>query len=202
MEKITHSDGTYFYKDVLNLSEHKNDLLDNCGEVIATIPHSLTDGYKYTPSNNSNKLDEIISFGTECCKKLYKLEYDKLYDSINTYCWVNVVRAKNPLQYKEGSSLDYHIHTEIHKELRLFYPHYTWVYYIQMPDNLKEDEGALYMKGPKGNEHFIVPNEGDMIIMPGDLPHSPKTAFKSTKDRIVLAGNVGFESFKKQKSLI
>jgi hypothetical protein len=202
MEKITYSDGTYFYKDVLNLSEYKNDLLNKCSEVIASMPHITTDGYDYSTSNDNNKLDDILNFGIECCKELYKIEYNKSYDLIHKDCWINVVRAKNPVQYKNNNDLDYHIHTEINKKLLQFYPHYTWVYYIQMPDNLKEDEGALYMKGPNGDEHFIIPNEGDMIIMPGHLPHSPKVALNSTKDRIVLAGNVGFELIKKQKTLI
>ena len=53
-----------------------------------------------------------------------------------------------------------------------------------------------------GKEHFVLPEEGDLIIMHGDLPHAPNHALKSTKDRIVFAGNVGFEMIKKEKSLL
>jgi hypothetical protein len=38
--------------------------------------------------------------------------------------------------------------------------------------------------------------------MEGDMPHSPNNAPNSTINRIVIAGNVGFELIKKQKSLI
>jgi hypothetical protein len=38
--------------------------------------------------------------------------------------------------------------------------------------------------------------------MNGDLPHGPNWAVNSTKDRIVIAGNVGFEYVKQNHSLI
>jgi hypothetical protein len=38
--------------------------------------------------------------------------------------------------------------------------------------------------------------------MDADMPHSPNNAPDSTIDRIVLAGNVGFEMIKKEKSLV
>ncbi len=213
MEKVTYSDGTYFYKDSLNLSEFKDELLDKCNQLIDSMPHVTMGGYGYfieTDNQNfvgkidiKNKLDEVLNFGIQSCIKAYELEYNKPFDKISTDCWVNVVRTNNPVQYTNSvNGLDYHIHTEINKNNKSFFPHFTWVYYIQMPNNLEGDDGTLYMKGVDGEEHFILPEEGDVIVMAADLPHSPKTAFKSTKDRIVLAGNVGFESFKKQKTLI
>ena len=48
----------------------------------------------------------------------------------------------------------------------------------------------------------ILPKENDIIIMEGRVPHVPASARKSTKDRIVIAGNVGFEMIKKTNSLI
>jgi hypothetical protein len=36
----------------------------------------------------------------------------------------------------------------------------------------------------------------------GDMPHAPNNAPKATIDRIVVAGNVGFDFIKKEKSLI
>jgi hypothetical protein len=38
--------------------------------------------------------------------------------------------------------------------------------------------------------------------MEADMPHAPNNAPNSTIDRIVLAGNVGFDFIKKQKSII
>ena len=64
------------------------------------------------------------------------------------------------------------------------------------------EDGVLYFKGSNGNEYWIRPEEDDLIIMDADMPHSPNNAPDSTIDRIVLAGNVGFEMIKKEKSLI
>ena len=61
-----------------------------------------------------------------------------------------------------------------------------------MPDNLSNDDGVLYLKGDN-KEYSILPEEGDLIIMKADMPHAPTTALNSSKDRIVLAGNVGLE---------
>ena len=213
MEKFIYSDSTYFYKDVLNLSKYKSEILDRCNTIIESMPHVTMGGYGYfmeTDNQNfvgnidiKNNLDEILNFGIQSCINAYQMEYNKSFDKINTDCWINVVRTNNPVQYgKDSNGLDYHIHTEINKARSMFYPHFTWVYYIQMPDNLNGDEGSLYMKDTSGDEYHILPNEGDIIIMPADLAHSPKVASKSTKDRMVLAGNVGFQTFKKQKSLI
>jgi hypothetical protein len=71
-----------------------------------------------------------------------------------------------------------------------------------MPDNLEGNDGVLYIGGMNGAIHSILPKENDIIIMEGYVPHVPASARKSTKDRIVIAGNVGFEMIKKTNSLI
>jgi hypothetical protein len=214
MEKIIYDRITYLYKDVLNLLDFKNDILKKCNEIIEGLPNVTQDGYGYFEESNDlnfvgeikieNKLDEILIFGIQSCIKIFEMEYNLPFNKISTDCWVNVVRAKNPVQFYniESELRQYHIHTEINQKRNTFIPHFTWIYYIQMPDNLKDDDGTLYIKGEDDCEYFILPKEGDFIIMKSDLPHSPQHALDSTKDRMVLAGNVGFEFIKKQKSLI
>ena len=48
----------------------------------------------------------------------------------------------------------------------------------------------------------ILPNEGDILIMRGDLPHVPNYSPNSTKDRVVLAGSIRMDFSKLNKSLI
>ena len=79
---------------------------------------------------------------------------------------------------------------------------YTFVYYIQMPNILEGEDGVLYFKGNNNKEYWILPEEDDLIIMPGYMPHAPNNAPKSKIDRIVLAGNIGFEYLKIKKSII
>ena len=64
------------------------------------------------------------------------------------------------------------------------------------------DDGVLYFKSKEDKEYWIRPEEDDLIIMEADMPHSPNSASESTLDRIVMAGNVGFDFIKNQKSLI
>jgi hypothetical protein len=217
MEKIFFDDDTFIWKTKLNLVEDKSKLLKESYELIKSMPKNDTDGYGYKQlwNNNlnfigdivvQNSIDKVMQIGINSCKELYD-ELNTLYNKINTETWINMVRSKDPVQvefkYDESKSSDrYHIHTEINKQIKSFVPNYTYVYYIQMPDVMDEEDGVLYFKGKNGKEYWIRPEEDELIIMTGDMPHAPNNAPKSTIDRIVIAGNVGFEFIKKEKSLI
>jgi hypothetical protein len=194
------------------MSEHKEEILKLCEELMTNLSKVKTDGYGYTMITNNldflgnieikNKLDEVVQSGINKCIELYKTTNAE-YNMVDTDGWVNVVRAKDPVQlnFKEGME-KYHVHTEINKQMNSFVPTYTYVYYVQMPNNLEGDDAVLFFKDKDGIEFSILPEEDDLIIMPADIPHSPNMADNSTKDRIVFAGNVGFSYIKKQKSLI
>jgi len=217
MEKIYFDDITYIWKTKLNLIDTKFEFLKEAYGVIDSQPNIKTDGFGYKKEWNGNldftgkinvetKLDEIVQIGINACKKLYE-EKHITYNKINTDAWVNVVRSKNPVQlqfkHEELRGIDkYHIHTDINKDTKSFIPHYTYVYYIQMPDVMNGEDGVLYFRGENGNEYWVRPEEDDMIIMEADMPHSPNNAPNSNVDRIVMAGNVGFDFIKKEKSLI
>ena len=128
---------------------------------------------------------------------------DISFNKVNIETWINRVRCKNPVQIEYWGEVDkYHTHTDISKKLKLFYPNYTFVYYIQMPDIMNGDDGMLYFKNKNDIEYCIRPEEDELIIMEGDIPHFPKASPNSTIDRIVLAGNVGFEFIKKKNTII
>jgi len=212
MEKIYFDDSTYIWKTKLNLLKEKESLLNSCYNVMNLYSNNNNqDSYPYR-MNTDIKLDKIINSGMNLCKLLYR-ETDTIYNKWNRDAWVNVVRSKNPLQYSFIKGDDgayhlstfedrYHTHTELKKSWNGFYPHYTWVYYIQMPDIMEGEDGVLYIKGELDKEYYIRPEEDDLIILEGHLPHNPNNAPKSTIDRVVLAGNVGFEFVKTDKSLI
>ncbi len=71
-----------------------------------------------------------------------------------------------------------------------------------MPNNLYDNDGVLFMEDVDKNIFSILPEEGDIIIMKGDLPHVPNYAPNSTVDRIVLAGSIRMDFSKFNKSLI
>lgn len=217
MEKIYFDETTYIWKTKLNRVSDKSILLDEAKLLIDSRTKNTTDGFEYAMEWNKNinfdggidiktKLDEIIKIGIDTCKEIYK-EKNITYNKINMDAWINKVRSINPVQtnfkYKELKGVDkYHTHTQINKEIKSFFPHYTWVYYIQMPDVMDGEDGVLYFRGNNKKEYWIRPEEDDLIVMEGDMPHSPNNAPNSTIDRIVIAGNVGFEFIKKEKTFI
>lgn len=212
MEKLIFSETVHIYKTKLNMLEHKAELLDLCNEIVKNLPGVKTDGFGYTTVTRDinfngkveikNKIDEVIQKGIKSCIEIYEKEIGE-QNFIETDGWVNIVRSKDPVQenFKEGND-KYHSHTEINKKNGSFEPTYTYVYYVQMPNNLTGDDAVLFFKDKNDNEFSILPEEDDLIIMKADVLHAPNKSENSTIDRIVFAGNVGIKFIKKQKSLI
>jgi len=212
MEKIKYDDSTYIWKTKLNLIKEKQLFLEEGNSIIKSHANINHDAYPYRKDSTEylnfinaikieTKLDEIYQLGINKCIEIYN-ENNIKYDIINADSWINVVRSNNPVQPNFHNDEKYHIHTELSKLHDAFIPYYTWVYYIQMPDVMQGEDGVLYFKGKDNIEYWIRPEEDDLIIMEGWIPHSPNSAPNSTIDRVVLAGNVGFEMIKKEKTLI
>jgi hypothetical protein len=217
MEKIQYDNSTYLYKTRLGLTHLKESFVKEANEIIEERKDiNKTDGLGYLEFNNdlnftgkikkTTNLDIICQEGIDKCKELYIKEKRLDINLYNVEIWINVVRSKDPLQinFVDGElSHDnrYHVHTEINKQQKKFSPIYTFVYYIQMPDIMEDDDGYLFIQGENGLEYRIMPAEDDLIIMNGDIPHSPNNAPKATIDRIVMAGNIRFDYVKKEKSL-
>jgi hypothetical protein len=216
MEKIWFDDTTFIWKTKLNLFDNKNEIIKQAKRVEKVRYDAIHDGFGYLITEDDKVLDiascgyqplldKIIELSTNYCKEIY-IENNK-YNKLNAESWINLVRAKNPVQstYKDRDilgELSYHTHTEINKIFKSFFPHYTYVYYIQMPDVMNGEDGVLYFKSKNDITYWIKPEEDDLIILPADMPHTPNNAPNSTLDRIVLAGNVGFEFLKNFKSII
>lgn len=214
MEKIYFDETTFIWKTKANLIEFKNDMLIKCLEIAKTnVDKALFDNYRYTDDiglnsfkprelaiqNPIHKLDNVINLSVNNSIEVYKEKFNR----ITIEAWVNIVRAKKPKQLETANdSMKMHIHTELNYQLKSFKPTYTFVYYVQMPDNLSNLDGVLLIEGENKKIYNILPEEDDLIIFDARLPHTPKAAFNSTKDRIVLAGNVGFENIKEIKSLL
>ena len=148
------------------------------------------------------RIGDLILMGIDTCKEIYKEDYEYISSS----AWINIINASKPKQRirNANGSLIYHTHTKKAKDFGEPKPDYTFIFYIQMPNNLKGDDGKLFMKDDQGNEIGILPEEGQLIILDGDTPHSPLDAKDSDIDRIVLAGNVCFHKLplKKKTTLL
>jgi hypothetical protein len=216
MEKLYFDDTTFIWKTKLNLFDNKNEIIKQAKHVIKSHIGNITDGFGYLKMENDKVLDrancekqplldEIIELSTNYCKEIY-IESNE-YNKLNVESWINIVRSENPIQktYVDrdlGGELSYHVHTELNKINKSFFPHYTYVYYVQMPDVMNGEDGVLYFKSKNDITYWVKPEEDDLIIMPADMPHLPNNAPNSTLDRIVIAGNVGFEFIKNFKTII
>jgi len=117
--------------------------------------------------------DKIISF--------FKLtdDYVCFYDD-----WVFISDNNNKLS-------SYHNHIGIgNDEFIRELPEWTLIYYAQMPNNLKGDDGVLYFKTKKGEKVSILPKENQVILFNTDILHRPQIFTNSTKKRIAYACNI------------
>jgi hypothetical protein len=198
MEKIYLDNEIICYKTKYIPLTNKAELISHLYKVMQPQKHN-TGGYSI--KNNDEIIKDIIHFGTKQCLELY-LNEGKKYDSILYDVWINKVQKYDKqVQQTSIENPIFHNHKTINQQRDLFIPKYTFVYYVQMQDNLKGNEGHLLMKNKNGNIYSYLPKENDLIIMAGDCPHSPVPVIDTTKDRLIIGGNIGFKYEKKEKSL-
>lgn len=209
MEKVIFEPGAEIYIEKNDLIEN---ILNNVSSFLLASPYMSQDNYTYIKEwgsfnfnlefNPRNGIEEAIKIGVDSCIKLYD-DTSNQYNKVNVNAWVNVVRGGKPKQSNfKDDEVGLHTHTHLQKLINSFHPVYTFVYYVQIPNNLIENEGSLIIEGPSGKRYHYLPKNGELVIMGGDIPHSPNSSPNSTIDRLVVAGNVGFENAKKQKSII
>jgi hypothetical protein len=191
--------------DTTNISK----LVKISEEHIDSLPQVTNDGYTYYidvintdglfDRKVNSELDEILNFSINSCIKLF----NKPYNTLSTDNWINLVRYKNQKQklFDNKGELIFHKHTELNRGIDLPEPTFTFVSYLQIQNNLSNNDGMLLLKDIDGAIYEYLPSVGDCVIMDGDTPHVPNHALNSTKDRIVLAGNVRLEMIKKEKTL-
>ena len=139
-----------------------------------------------------SELDRIMKEGIDSTLSLVNKDYDIIQSNI----WINRVKKKNPIQPAYVRDFIFHNHVNTNAGDGLPAPLYTFVSYIQMPDNLQEDEGILILKDIDDQTYSILPQEGETVIFPGFVPHGVNPSSNSSVDRIVLAGSIGVEKNK------
>lgn len=220
MKKIIFDKSTFVCKTKLNLGELKKEIIDesvgwieNFKEVRNFDNYAYKDNHDHNHDDNfeiKNKLDLALKFSLETCKNFYSKETHTVINSLNFESWINVVKSNGEIKshFKESDNNPFfHNHVEINNSRILnnqktFIPDYIFVYYIQMPEIMEKEDGVLYILGENKRTYWIRPEEDDLFIMKGNISHAPNEAPKSKLNRIVLAGNLKFNSEKKQISLI
>jgi hypothetical protein len=199
LEKIYFNENDFIYRT--NVKDYSKDSLINEIEVNIDIDGGATKSTIESPGIQSY----IVIKGGEIEKisdKVNKIIFDEIYqESISPFSyrnWIYLSESNNPFT-------GYHKHTEMQYLKSI--GEWTWTFYAQMPDNLKDDDGKLFFMLDDESIHGILPNEGDVFIFPADMLHKPNLNSKSTKPRIVLGGIISKIDFnkkynKKQKTTI
>jgi hypothetical protein len=196
MEKIFFNNEVICYKTKYKSLTNKNELINHFHELMEKQPSAEYDGYII--EIDDVLISDIIQFGIDKCKEIY-INDGKNIETILHDLWLNRVRKYSEI--KQATTFEnpiFHSHTLINHMRNLFLPDYTFVYYVQIENNLSGNEGHLMIKNKEDEIYSFLPEENDLIIMKGDLLHSPVPSVNTTQDRYVVAGNIGFK-FHKQK---
>ena len=147
-------------------------------------PQVIQDRSKPGVQSNIIIKSENISLVTSACirelKKIIGVDNKYPYYEEN---WVYISTAGNKM-----SGWHKHEFTKV-SDIKLNKIEWTYVFYVQIPNNLEGDEGYIMFKGSDGKITKMLPNPGDLVIFPSTLDHMPNINPKSTVDRIVLGGN-------------
>ena len=94
----------------------------------------------------------------------------------------------------------YHTHTDLIEGDGRIQTDWTFCLYVQIPKNINGDDGKISFRTAGGTEHLFLPEEGDLLIFPADLEHTPKLIKQSEMDRVVIAGNISLNPLRKIKN--
>ena len=153
METILLNDEIILHKTTFISNTKKEDLIGILEKEIEKL--SIVKNEAFSISLKTEGVGDIIDFGIKCCTELFKndgLVYNERWVDI----WINRIKNETTHQKVVTNTEDatYHTHTKLNKDLKKFKPNYTFVYYVQMPDNLIENEGALLVKNSKLSKRY------------------------------------------------
>jgi hypothetical protein len=133
--------------------------------------------------------------GYDVCKSIFELENPKktAYSGLQT-TWFYISTPSNP-------NTQYHDHLLFSQKEKGILTHYTWIYYIQLPDNCTGKEGHIFFKdltlrtsSNDDDAYSFFPEQGYLYMWDSEIPHRPELSPNSTLDRVIIAGNVNFNT--------
>lgn len=146
---------------------------------------------KENNGNTSENTDELMFFCKEfdSIKNFALTEYFQIKKtnymdySLNMWSYIQ----KNDLP---ASNYVWHTHKNLDGRRTKLQTDYTFVFYLQIPKNIKNGEGDLLIRDKSNYIHTITPHEGDIIFFKGELSHVPTPTPNAEIDRVVIAGNI------------
>lgn len=180
----------------------KDVILESVIDMISKMTHVKSDGFIFEKAKK--EFEDIYKFCSDVCKSLCH-ENDIKVDRFNLHKWVSVLRSKpvQPMELDpENNEPTYHNHRDIALRSGSPVPIYSFVYYLQMPNNLSGIDGHILLKDYDGNVLKYLPKENEVLVFKSDISHAPIHAKNSTVNRMVLAGDFKIDNSKNIKTLI
>lgn len=177
MEAINLSDKYTIYKDVYNGKYSIKDFLK-----LVEFNHNNT-----IHTNNNSAWIEIESPIFDSINNQVKESIEKIsgkkFTNWAQHHWVYTQRKGFDMEWM-------HQHIQVHPPGRSkIQSDYTFTFYLQTTDEIKEDEGKIVFQDEHGTKHSFLPNVGDVFIFDGDIRHTAIPTPNSNKERIVYAGS-------------
>lgn len=180
MKKIILNDSTKIY--IENIANYDKEILKK--QLIKNFEFSQgseKDGLDISGEQSillieTKEINEIKNKCIKCIESINKKANTTYYTK--NWIYVNDSKTKNVF---------YHEHQN-NKEISNLKIQWVYTFYIQMPNNLNEDEGCIFFKTNDGVEHKFLPEEGDVFIFPANLLHRPELSPNTSQKRIVFAG--------------
>lgn len=188
METIHLSDTETIYKSRYSGKYTKDDFLNKV---------SLNSKYTTENHNNSTWI-EIITPEFEDIER----EIKSLISDISNVEFENYSKHTWIYSQKKDFNLEWmHQHLLVHPNSRTnIKTDYTFTYYIQVPTDLKNDEGNIVFETKDKVRYNFTPSEGDIFIFPGDIRHTAIPTPNSEIERIVMAGSFCLDILNQSKT--
>jgi hypothetical protein len=207
IDKIEIDKDVFVYRIKKTLIHSKDEILNKIekNSTYANIKQLKEDG-SYNVGIQSpfiircNELNEIENTANEIAKEIYG------YDSFINNTWSFMLESDYKFPLKNEDENGWHDHLKVFAlNNKLYKSNVTFIYYLQLPNNLKNDDGMLSFRINNGKIIRIMPEEGEYVVFSSDVMHRAELSPNSTIPRIVIAGNIHFVKnikIKKEISLI
>lgn len=180
----------------------KYEILESVSNMISKMTHVKSDSYLF--KTLEKEFEDIYKFCSNVCKLICD-ENSIEVKRFTLHKWISVLRSKpvQPMELDpENNEPTYHNHKDIALRSGNTMPTYSFVFYLQMPNNLSGIDGHILFKDDQGDVLKYLPRENEVLVFKSDISHAPIHAKNSTLNRIVLAGDFRIDNNKHVKTLI
>lgn len=192
IEKINLNDNITIYKSKFDWGYPKDDLISKVKQNLSYI------GLDDLTTSNFHIQSKEINYVKEYCRNIGIEILGKKVEDISSWAeqfWIYLSDRVTYVDELEARALHYHDHpitltTVTTKPITRIKTDITYCFYLNVPSDLKGDEGNLMFMDKDGNEVGIKPETGDIIFFNPHYLHKPNFIPSSNEKRIVICSNL------------